>query len=62
MAIQHPREDEVRERHRVFGRLPHRVGEVEAVKSLVQTAAEWVQEEDAAQLGSSGPERFEALI
>ena len=62
MPVQHAREDQVRQRDGVLGRLPDGVREVEAVEPLVEAAAERVQEDDGAELGRARPERLEPLV
>ena len=62
MPVEHAREDEVRQRHRVLGRLADRVREVEAVEPLVEAAAERVQEHDRVELRGARPERLEPLV
>ena len=60
MPVEHPGEDQVRQRDGVLDRLPDRVGQVEAVEPLVEGAAERVQEHDGAELGGARPERVVA--
>ena len=62
MPVEHPREDQVRQRDGVLGGLADGVGEVEPVEALVEAAAERVQEDDGAQLGGARPERLEPRV
>ena len=62
MPVEHAREDQVRQRDRVLGRLPDGVGQIEAVEALVEAAAERVQEDDAAELRRARPERLQPLV